>query len=50
MFSFNEKFKMNKLNAIYKSFYSDDIVNSINAVKNSIYLVLQLACHSKKKL
>ena len=24
---------MNKLNAIYKSFYSDDIVKSINAVK-----------------
>ena len=32
-FFFNEKFKENKLNAIYKSFYSDDIVKSINAVK-----------------
>ena len=33
MFFFNEKFKENKLNAIYKSFYSDDIVKSINAAK-----------------
>ena len=32
-FFFNKKFKENSLNAIYKSFFSDDIVKSIEAVK-----------------
>ena len=50
VFFFNEKFKENKLNAIYKSFYSDDIVKSINAAKALDISGLQLACHSKKKL
>jgi shikimate dehydrogenase len=30
---FNTKFQENNINAIYKSFHSDDIVKSINAVK-----------------
>jgi len=30
---FNKKFKKNKINAIYKSFYSDNIEKSIEAVK-----------------
>jgi len=30
---FNNKFKKHKINAIYKSFYSDNIENSIQAVK-----------------
>lgn len=30
---FNSKFKENNINAIYKSFYSDNIEDSINAVK-----------------
>jgi len=30
---FNKKFKENKVNAIYKSFYSDNIEASVNAVK-----------------
>tara|TARA_B100000989_G_scaffold295930_1_gene278050 strand:+ start:16174 stop:16782 length:609 start_codon:yes stop_codon:yes gene_type:complete len=30
---FNEKFKTNNINAIYKSFFSDDIKKSIEAVK-----------------
>ena len=30
---FNKKFKENNINAIYKSFYSDDIKKSVDAVK-----------------
>lgn len=31
---FNKKFKEKNINAIYKSFYSDNLLNSINAVKS----------------